>query len=655
MQPRLHHSSPPKKQMRVVRVQCPPMRRPALLRLSCAAALIFALAPRTASAEGTSLRANLVEPRSIKLDGVPKEWSALSAVGFAVKGRAAKADLEARAGIAYDTNNVYIAADVTDDVLRAGGDHLQIVLGFPGGNVDEVNLYPGDPGKTPGSARTKDGAAIPSARVVEAPRSGGWSLEASIPWAAFPQAKLVRVGLRGALFVHDADSSTTVKSVVGTAPSAAYASLPSVNTEPEQSLFDGLIREKNLRGAPRYNLLADVAGDAMKERVLVFDRWLVVLGSSFRKGSEYYYGDLGVAGDQIPSCEVRDLTGDGQSEIILRKRFVSGTRTREMVQVMSFGAGEVPLPIFQHELSVTTDAGSVADDLTFATDGGKTAIKITPGKATGFNAGNYREPTETAYDPVLLPWGAVGSRTYRFNGKAFSKSAEEKQSPAAAPIAAAAMDAALPKAPPPPSAGELLEKVYDLYKRDRGATGRPRFDFAADLAGDKQAERVLLHDRDLVIFGKGYKSGTGYTFLTLSPFAAPADILDVTARDVTGDGKVEIIVKGVIHAGAPRDAGGGTVDREVVMIYQMTTDGLKRVFSAEIARAIGKKRVQGTIGFGGKGDEIELAPGKAVDWTEKTYPFNQDPSAVGGIEPLILPWSNARSARYRWSGGAFSR
>jgi hypothetical protein len=631
------------------------MRRQALLRLSCAAALTFALTPRTASAEGTSLRANLVEARSIKLDGVPKEWTAFSTLGYALKGRASKSDLEAKAAIAYDASNVYIAADVTDDVLRAGGDHLQIVLGFPGGNVDEIDLYPGDPGKTPGNARTKDGSAIAGARVVEAPRNGGWSLEASVPWTAFPQAKLVRVGLRGALFLHDADSSATIKNIVGTAPSSAYAALPSINTESEQSLFDGLIREKNLRGAPRYNLLADVAGDVMKERVLVFDRWLVVLGSSFRKGSEYYYGDLGVTGEQIPSCEVRDLTGDGQSEIILRKRFVSGSRTREVLQVMSFGAGDVPLPIFQHELSVTTDAGSVADDFTFAADGAKTSIKITPGKATSFNAGNYREPSESAYDPVLLPWGAVASQTYKFNGKEFTKVAEEKQAPAAAPApAAAAMEATLPKAPPRPSAGELLEKVYDLYKKDRGVSGRPRFDLGADLTGDKQVERVLLHDRDLVIFGKGFKGGAGYTFLTLSPFAAPTDILDVTARDVTGDGKLEILVKGVIHASASKEA-GGVVDREVVMIYQVAGEGLKRIFAAELARSVGKKRVQGALGFGGKGEEIALASGKASEWTEKTYPFNQDLSAVGGIEPLLLPWSSARTVHYRWTGSGFTR
>src|SRR5689334_16878887 len=111
--------------MRLLRVQPRLMRRLSPLRLSCAAAaLTFALAPRIASAEGTSLRANLIEPKSVKLDGVPKEWSALSALGYAVKGRGGKPDIEARAALAYDTNNVYIAADVTDDVLRAGGDHL---------------------------------------------------------------------------------------------------------------------------------------------------------------------------------------------------------------------------------------------------------------------------------------------------------------------------------------------------------------------------------------------------------------------------------------------------------------------------------------------------------------------------------------------------
>src|SRR6185436_5109135 len=181
-----------------------------------------------------------------------------------VRGRAGKADIEARAGIAYDANNIYIAADVTDDVLRGGGgDHVELVLGFPGGATQEVELYPGEPGKSAGAAKTKDGSTISGARVVEAPRSGGWSLEASVPWSAFSQARSVRVGLRAAIFVHDVDSGTTVKNIVGTASSASYGSLPPLSTESEQSLADGLLKDKGIRGAPRWNLMADVAGDSM--------------------------------------------------------------------------------------------------------------------------------------------------------------------------------------------------------------------------------------------------------------------------------------------------------------------------------------------------------------------------------------------------------
>jgi hypothetical protein len=626
-------------------------------RLTPTALLIAAAAlalPGSALAEGTPLRADLVEAKSIKLDGVPKEWSSLVNLTYTGKGRLGKPDLEAQAALAYDANNLYVAADVTDDVLRGGGgDRVEVVLGFPGGVTHEVVLFPGDPGKSPGVAKTRDGSTISGAKVVEAPRAGGWTLEASVPWSAFPTARQVRVGLRGAIFVHDVDSGSTVKNVVGTAPSSAYASLPSLNTEAEQSLHDGLLKDKGIRGAPRFNLLADVAGDAMKERVLVYDRFLVVLGSNFRKGREYYFGDMGVEPQNLLSCEVRDLTGDGQSEIILRKRFGNERKFREMVQVMSFGSSEAPAIIFAHELGVTTHSGSVANELSFVPDGLRMAIKITPGTAQGFDAGNYREPTESSYDPVILPWGTVASQTYKFSGGAFTKASEERQAATAAPAPPAGAPEGLPKAPPPPSAAELMDKVYDLYKRDRGQGGRPRFDLAIDVAGDSAVERVLLHDRDLVIFGKGFKGGTGYTFLTLQQFSTSSDILELTARDLNGDGKAEIIVKGVMHANAPAGAGGGTVDREVLFVFQVVNDGIKRVFAAEIGRAMGRKRVSGSVRFAGGG--IELAPGTAVDWNEKTYPFNQDTGSVGGFEPLLLPWSGVKPARYRWSGGAFVR
>jgi hypothetical protein len=614
-------------------------------------AFALVLAPSIALAEGTSLRADLIDGKTIRLDGVPKEWGGLVALGNTVKGRRGKPDIEATAAIAYDANNVYVAADVVDDVLRGGGgDRVELVLGFPGGAVHSVLLYPGDPGRSAGVAKTSDGATVSGAKVVEAPHAGGWSLEAAVPWSAFPPAKLVRVGLRGAIFVHDVDAGSTVKNIVGTAASTAYASLPALLTEPEQSLEEGLVREKGLRGAPKFNVIADVAGDAMKERVLVYDRWLVVLGPSFRKGKEYYFTDLGVEGPNVVGCEARDVTGDGQAEIVLRKRFGSSTKYREMMQILQFGAGEVPTTIFQHELAVVTEAGSITNEVVFSSDGGRTAIKITSGTARSFNAGTYREPTETSYDPVLLPWGSIASQMYKLSGSAFVKASEERGTPSSASgPAPAPADVSLPKAPPPPNASELLEKVYDLYKHDRGVSGRPHFDLAADVAGDARNERVLLHDRDIVLFGKGYKGGTGYSVLTLQMFASGSDITEMTARDADGDGKSEILVKGVLHSNAP---GGDKVDREVLLVFKVENETIRRVFAAEVGRAIGKKRVTSAVRFAG--GVIELGPGTAVEWTQATYPFSQDSGTVAGLEPLILPWGGP-GLRYRWKNGSFSR
>lgn len=628
-----------------------------------ATALTSAASP--ALAEGIALKASMVAPKAIKLDGAPKEWpSGLVSVPRSVKGKVGKPDLEARAVVAYDSTNIYIGADITDDVLRAGSDHVALVIGFPGGTTHEIQLYPGDPGKSPGAAKTPDGKVIAGAKVVEAPRVGGYSLEASVPWSTFPEAQSVRIGLRGALFARDADGSSAIEGVIGTASGSAYADLPALAMEPEQALSEGLMKEKAIRGGPRFNFLANVVGDGMKERVLVYDRYLVVLGPTFRKGTEYYWNDVGVdvSAGMLPSMDVRDVTGDGQSEIIVRKRVGSGSKWREVLQVLSFGKGEVPNAIFQHETGISTDQGSVSNEFVIGDAGGKATLKFVTGTAKGLNAGNYKEPMESSFDPLLLPWGTIKSQTYQFSGGSFAKIAEEKQAGAAAPAARGGA-AAGPVAPgtsftppPAPSAAELMNQVYDMYKRDRSVTGKARFDTAVDVTGDKTYERVLLHGRDIVIFGKAFKRGTGYSTLTMM-FASPNDILGMTAKDLTGDGKAEIIVKGMLHAPAPADAGGGTVDREVVLVFQVNGETIKRIFAAETARSIGKNRIDGVFRLIDAGNlaMIELAPGKAVEWSEKSYPYNQDAGPVGGFEPLLLPWSGAKPVRYKWNGGSFSK
>ncbi|HMY21922.1 MAG TPA: hypothetical protein PKA58_36610, partial [Polyangium sp.] len=517
----------------------------------------------------------------------------------------------------------------TDDALRGGGDRVSVVIGFPGGTTHEIELFPGEPGKSAASAKTKDGKTISGAKVIEAPRTGGWTLEASIPWSAFPPATTTRVGLRGAIFVHDADSGTTIDASVGTAPSAAYESLPPVSIESEQALGESL-KAKKIKNVPKYNLIADVAGDALKERVIVFDQVLVVLGPTFRKGAEFYWTDLGVDASQgmLPGCEARDLTGDGQAEIIMRKRLGKPKNYREYLQILQFGKSDTPTMIFQTEVGIVTEKGAIENEVSYVPDGSKMAIVIKPGSAKNFDAGNYAEGRETNMDPALLPWETVASRTYKWNNKGFVKSSEETQAGTAAPPVVstnAATTSAAGMKPQPVQVGgagssEVLDRVYAQYKRDRNVTGKPRFSLSADVTGDKTAESIMLHDRDLVLFGNGWKSGAGFTYMSLGQFAKGSDISEINTLDVNGDGRAEIIVRGTI-AGATSSE--GTLSRDVMFIYQMTDEGLKRVFAVETARSMGRKRIEGTVKFvnANKGVEIEVSSGKATAWDAGTYPF----------------------------------
>jgi hypothetical protein len=617
--------------------------------------------PGAAHAGGTSLRADKVD-KAPKLDGVPgsSEWPReLTKLSSTVKGSAGGKDLSAKAALQYDDQNLYVAADVTDDVLRGGADRVEVIV-VVGSTTESLSLYPGQPGKSAGKAE-KGGSAIKGAKVVEAPNKTGWTLEAAIPWSAIGDGQ-TRVGLKAGIFVHDADASDSDDAVVGTAGSTDASSLPALLTSSEQAFADGLQKDKRL-GAPTCSFIDNVAGDGARERVMVFEHYLVVLGSSFRGGNEYYWNDMAVGGSSlaVQSCEARDADGDGKKDIVLRKRFTeSSTKvTRDVLEILAFGgSSEVPGAIFRHEVGIGTSKGSITNDVSFANDGGKLAITITPGSARGLTEDTFSEPMETSFDPVLLPWGTIDSQTYKLKSGAFAKASEKTHKKAGGEQKSVSVSAPPPKVEtqkvdPPKSTSVDSEKVYSLYKRDRSATGKARFDLSGDVDDDAKPERVLLHDKDLVVFGPAFKGGTGYAFSTL-PFADASDIKSVSLRDVTGDKKSDIVVRGILKAKAPRESGGGDVEREVELVFRVSGESIKRVFGAEVGRSIGSQKIVGSISYDDKGS-VTLGPGKAVGFTKASYPFNQDTGPVGGLEPLLLPWGDAKPVSYKWSGSSFSK
>lgn len=620
---------------------------------------LLAFPLQASAASPTPLRADLVETRSVKLDGVPKEWAAgLDKLGEVVKGKPERADLSAKAVLAYDDTFFYVAADVVDDHLVGGSDKVTVVLGFPGGATQELSLFPGEPGKSAGSVKHL-GSVVAGAKVIEAPESDGYTLEAKIPWAAIPGASDVRVGLRAGLFVHDGDGGA-VDAIVGSATSTTFSALAPLWTEPEQALWDGLVKQKGLPRTPTHDVLADIDGDGMKERLLTFATYLVALGPHFREGKQYFYGDLGADAANVLRFEAQELTGDGKAELVIVRRFGQDTRYREMHEVLGFGSDGLPRSLFRHETAVVTELGAIRNDVRFTPAKPGQAIVVSTQAAKGFDASSYHEATESTFAPILLPWGPTKSQRYEVRGGTFVEVSKETQAatPAPKPVSAAASAAAAPvasaKAATP---AEIAAKLLEQWKRDRRLSGSPRVDLAADVSGSAANERVVLLGRELGILGAKGTGTSGYATLTLTAFAAGEDITSVTTRDVTGDGKAEILVRGVQRAPAPKPLEGGTFDREVLFVFDTSSGTPKRIFAAEVGLAHGSKRLSATPRFldAKTGRELELSADKPVGWTQASYPFAADTAPVGGVEPLPLPWADEKAVRYRWTGSAFAR
>ncbi len=615
------------------------------------------------------LKAEIVAPGDkVKLDGVLGEWSPRTRADTVVQGAGARDGLSFNVGVRYDATNLYVGGEVTTAALHRtprfaeDEDHASLVIAFGAGSpavaAYEVNLYAGKPGETTGQVRlAKARGPLRGAQIVEAPANGGYSFEASIPWSTFPEARTTRIGLRAAVrYYEKADDALRIVAT-GVGDAKHPDDLAALPTEPEQSLDEGFLKEQSLRGqTPAFDLVADLTGDAMKERVQVWGSMLTVCGPTYRGGKDFFYRDLG---GTIVRVEARPVARRAKDDLVIVRRVSDGPVSRDYFEVLSFLGKDDPDRVFGQEIAVVQGEERV-DDAVHAVAG---QIEVTPLPAHGWDATSYRQPTTTDVAPVLLPWGRVRSQTFHFDGARFTVARQVAQpgvaTPSVPPDASSpppSLTSSLPtSAPdaPPASVAALLEQ----FKRDHRIPPRtaPQADLHADLDGDGREEHVALLARDLVVTGPSLGGGRAYTSLTLEQFAAPGDIHEVTARDLTGQGAAHIVVRGTRHVTAGR---GATVDEEALFIYALRGTALTRVFGIETARAQAGRRVQGLVQFvpsrSGKGFDVDVRPGRAVGWTRGSYPWPQDSAGTGSLEPLLLPWGPVTDVRYAWDGSRFA-
>jgi hypothetical protein len=626
-----------------------------------------------------ALRAERVaKDTPVKLDGTLQEWPGRSPATVVVKGAAGER-LAFAIAVQYDDKFLYVGGEVRDDSFfrtqhfGEGEDHASLIIAFPNAgsfSAYEVGLFAGKPGESAGEVRLLSGARHGEAlgsKIVEAPTANGYTFEAALPWSIFPEARLVRVGLRGSARYFDSDGSASARNIIATSAgdTANPAALPPLLTEPEQALLEGLLEPRGIANqAPKADIYADVAGDAMKERIAVFDRYFTICGSGYRGGKEFFVRDIGA---ELVRLDARELTGRGKADLVLRRRFSSDGATREWFEIWSLMGGDEPVTTFSHEIAVSRE-GKHVDNAVHVSG---RDIEVTVEPSTTWDRANYREPTVGDVDPILLPWGPIRSQSFHFNGSRFAKQKETKQAPAAvgsgsgarsgsdtAEQAAPSFKPEEPASPAVQQGGDLAKQVFEQYKRDRGvaADAKPKADLEVQVDGDARPERVILVGRDIVVVGPGFKGGTQYAIVTLQQFADPADIHDMTARDLTGDGAADLIVRGVRHVTAGTK--GDALDVEATFIYQLKNEAIARIFGIETAREQGSKRVVGLVQFvpgKDKGFDIDARPGRAVGWTEKTYPWAQDQPGSGSVEPLLLPWGKIQDVRYVFNGTQYAQ
>jgi len=616
------------------------------------------------------LRAEEVDKKKpVKLDGVLKEWHKRSAATETVSGSVDGIAFEV--AMLYDDTKIYIAGEIQDPKLarssKHGGeeDHVSMTIAFPAGRgalkAYEIGLWPGKPGDSAGAVKwlagpTK-GQDVAGARLVEADEKRGCTFEAAIPWSSFAEAHTMRVGLRGAFRYHDGNGSS-IRGVLGTGHGSVDkpGDLPPLPTAAEDAVVEGLLQPKNLAGdKPKIDVYADLAGDERKERVSVFGRFFTICGPGYRGGHQFFWRE--VSGD-IVSIETRELTGRGKEDLVVRRRVIQSTAIHEIVEVWSLVPNDEPSTVFAHQIAIVSSDGKKKITNALRVSAKEIEVELEP--AVGWDAASFKETVAGDIEPILVPWGTVKSQTFKFEKNKFAKANEVSQAGQTSATKPEGTSSSLPRDVPTPNVqkgSDAGKQVLEAYFKDQNvpAGTKPRFDLDVHVDGDTKAERVLLVGRDVVVLGPSFKGGTGYARLSLTQFADEKDVTELTARDVTGDGAAEIIVRGVRHV---TGTSGDKVDVDAMFIYQVKSGGMARVFGVETGREMDGKRVQGQVQFvpakSGKGFDIDVRPGVAKGWTAETYPWPQDKPATGSVEPLLLPWGKIPSVKYTFNGTAYA-
>jgi hypothetical protein len=160
---------------------------------------------------------------------------------------------------------------------------------------------------------------------------------------------------------------------------------------------------------------ANFAEDAALESLQILGTDVLLIGKGYRGGTGYFYFSLPVhdAAD-IEHVFTGDVTGDGRRDLFVRARQTIGDVQRDILLGYTFTDAGIA-PILAVEVRRAQGENSVGTRVGFAVQGGRRTLRISAGRAAGWDASSYpfEAGSRDAYEPLLLPW-SERARAYRF-------------------------------------------------------------------------------------------------------------------------------------------------------------------------------------------------------------------------------------------------
>lgn len=401
-----------------------------------------------------------VENATLQIDGDLSDWTGKKAesnnVDFIVLGGREiisgvdgwqdDSDLSANVAFAHDDQALYFAAVVSDEVIVqtknafTSEDHLQLHFAFIKGRKN--NLRPlklgifADPvdkkievRKLSGN-KNKAGAVVREIKGAVGGSTHSYTVEVRIPWSSLPLGDAKRIGMRGAVFAIDNDSSEQEPedTIISTAPFEAledYTQLPMLGQSDVTRPLGKFWEDKALTartGTHFYAAVDLVSGEGM-EQVLVADKYLMAFGPEMKNEAGYSAVRLPIESvEQIVRLELFDATGDKKKDILVEFNVDRGVEQRRWISIYRINEEFELQKVFSAATKISSMMSKVENDLRFVKGPDSTvAVKVTPVRVTGIDKEMGDPIPELDGNPMVVPWDEPAIATYTYSDGQYNR------------------------------------------------------------------------------------------------------------------------------------------------------------------------------------------------------------------------------------------